>query len=390
MQFHLEQRRRWFHNWFFKWHQIGNDSAVDIDTFDGKTASFGNIEYSGSAVNTFWDSVVRGVQKEISEQFAWLDEQVRKYNPETVEAAIDECSGLITSFAEGVRRDAVEKDRVLRGRHGTLAATGTDAGYWEGTTRDEIASRANALKDALRPALKAQPALPPTGLHLAEKQVLAALVIEHQRPADRLLGHDEFAAEYLITAPAKWISAIIDDFGERGLVEVHRDKDGSSGILRAAGFKRALQSVIEDLGATIFEVDPGKERVSADADPYPGFPLPRGWDFITFDGKIENVTEAGRVRVDSASWTGPRSGSVLSENQRGRVLSAIGDAESRLQTLHFENNSVRSQVLALLGAAKDLTEVPEPPADIIWQLVGRAADVLGIAAFFATIFAALG
>jgi hypothetical protein len=145
MKFHLDQRRRWFHNeWLFKWHHIGREDPVEIDTFDGRSARFGGIEYSGSAVQIYWDAIVRGVRKEITEQFAWLDEQVRKYNPETTDRAITECGFQPSQSQLGETRLRKTELRAA------LPKTAERA-----STVDNVYSR-----------------------------VVAALVIEHHRPGD--------------------------------------------------------------------------------------------------------------------------------------------------------------------------------------------------------------
>ncbi len=75
----------------------------------------GGIAFWGSARDVFWDAITRGVRKEVLEQFRWVDDQVRRYNRKTALDFIDEAAGLLIIFARGVRRDAMAKDRILRG-----------------------------------------------------------------------------------------------------------------------------------------------------------------------------------------------------------------------------------------------------------------------------------
>jgi hypothetical protein len=104
----LDERRRWFVNeWFFKWHFIGKDGPVTIESFDGRGIHYGGIAFSGTARLVYWDAIVRGVRKEITEQFAWVDQEVRNYNRETALKAIDECAGQLASFVRAIRREAV-------------------------------------------------------------------------------------------------------------------------------------------------------------------------------------------------------------------------------------------------------------------------------------------
>jgi hypothetical protein len=145
----LDERRMWFINeWLFKWHFIGKDGPVTIDSFDGRGIHYGGIKFDGTARLVYWDTIVRGVRKEITEQFAWVDQEVRNYNRETSLKAIDECAGLLAAFVRSIRREAVAKDCILRG-DGINFPPENDAGRWEGTSDKEIASFGEALKAAL-------------------------------------------------------------------------------------------------------------------------------------------------------------------------------------------------------------------------------------------------
>lgn len=155
----LEERRLWFANeWFYKWHFIGNDGPVTIDSFDGREIRYGGIAFSGTTRDIYWDAIVRGVRKEINEQFIWIDAEVRRYKREVAVVAIDECAGLLASFVRSIRRQAVAKDRILRG-NGVSFPPENDAGLWDGTSDREIV----ALADALKGALPDDAAPPPTG-----------------------------------------------------------------------------------------------------------------------------------------------------------------------------------------------------------------------------------
>lgn len=116
--------------------------------FDGRAAHYAGIAFSGSARDVYWSSIVRGVRREITSQLEWVDQQVRSYNRETALTAVDECAGALASFARSIRREAVKKDRILRG-DGTNFPPENDAGWWEGTDAADIQAQANALKAAL-------------------------------------------------------------------------------------------------------------------------------------------------------------------------------------------------------------------------------------------------
>jgi hypothetical protein len=142
LKLRLDDRARWFRNdWFFKWHHIGGQPTVNIDMFDGREAHYAGIAFSGSSRDVYWDAVQRGVRREVVEQLAWVEEAIVTYTPAAARIAIDECAGLLVSFARGIRRLAVEKDRILRG----------DA---------EIVQQAEAIKAVLPPENAASASTP--------------------------------------------------------------------------------------------------------------------------------------------------------------------------------------------------------------------------------------
>jgi hypothetical protein len=163
LKFRLDQRRRWFENeWFFKWHHIGGQHVVEIDTFDGRVARYGGIKFSGSSRLVYWDALERGVRKEIIEQFAWIEERVRSYARAPAEAAIDECAGLLAAFHQSVYRRAIEMDRILGGNGFTSQPQQENGGrdFYSG----DVFHQAAALKAALFPpgeGLPAGPAMTP-------------------------------------------------------------------------------------------------------------------------------------------------------------------------------------------------------------------------------------
>lgn len=180
LKMRLDDRTRWFINeWFFKWHFIGCDGPVSIAAFDGSEMHMGGIMFSGSARDVYWDTIVRGVKQEIVEQFAWVEQEVHRYSRETALQAIDECAGLLASFVRTIRRQAVAKDRILRG-DGINFPAANDAGWWDGTSDKDITDQADALKKALPLAIESQP--PPTTLAapLTARQLALAIWNDNQ------------------------------------------------------------------------------------------------------------------------------------------------------------------------------------------------------------------
>ncbi len=118
---------------------------MEVDLFNGRMSHMGGIEFSGTVRDVYWDAVTRGVRREIVDQFAWVDEQVRRYEKSVGLEAIDQCAGLLASFSQTIRQQAVKKDRILRG-NGRKFPPENDAGQWHGTTVEEIQAVADVLK----------------------------------------------------------------------------------------------------------------------------------------------------------------------------------------------------------------------------------------------------
>ena len=157
LQQRLNDRRTWFQNeWFFKWHHIGGERTVEIDQFNGAMTSYAGISFSGSARDIYWHSIVTGVRKEIVDQLSWVEEAVRGYDQGVAVKAIDEGAGLLIGFARGIRREAIEKDRILRG-NGLEFPAEQDLGHWDGGDEAAIHAQAEALKAAMFPADKSAP-----------------------------------------------------------------------------------------------------------------------------------------------------------------------------------------------------------------------------------------
>ena len=75
-----------------------------------------------------------------------------------------------------------------------------------------------------------------------------------------------------------------------------------------------------------------------------------------------------------------------SEPQKTKFISETDDQLQAVENADL-SNSEKSQARGYLIAAKALAETPDPPADLIWTIINRAASVAGIAGFFLTLIA---
>ncbi len=90
--------------------------------------------------------------------------------------------------------------------------------------------------------------------------------------------------------------------------------------------------------------------------------------------------------IDSALWTGlPRKG-VLNEADADRLKAALALVESAVERSGATNEE-KAQARAYVMALQALSDAPEPPADLIWELVNRACQLSGIASLFVSVVA---
>lgn len=90
--------------------------------------------------------------------------------------------------------------------------------------------------------------------------------------------------------------------------------------------------------------------------------------------------------IESKSWTGLPSAFELSEERRESLTKLLIDAELALDAAGV-GNMEKSMARAYIIAAKTLAEAPDPPVDLIWELVNRASALAGIASLFVSILA---
>jgi len=90
--------------------------------------------------------------------------------------------------------------------------------------------------------------------------------------------------------------------------------------------------------------------------------------------------------VDSSRWTGISSGPRLDSERLSALVALLKGVERDLDRANL-GNTERAQALAYFSAIRALAEAPEPPVDLIWQLVERASQIAGVAALFVSIIA---
>ncbi|NOX72340.1 MAG: hypothetical protein GXP03_01505, partial [Alphaproteobacteria bacterium] len=142
-----QELTRMDNEWFYKWHFIGKDGPVEIESFRGKPIHYGGIAYSGSPVDVYWDTISRYRKIKVSEFFVFVEKELPKYPKPVREKAISESTSLIRMFTSSIQRRAVEKDCILRG-DGTNFPKPQDRGKWEESGGAVIGTRAKNLMES--------------------------------------------------------------------------------------------------------------------------------------------------------------------------------------------------------------------------------------------------
>ncbi len=96
-------------------------------------------------------------------------------------------------------------------------------------------------------------------------------------------------------------------------------------------------------------------------------------------------SRSGPLTIDSAAWTGLTSTTINARN--AVVVGGLIDKALASISTSTAGNFEAMQAAAYLKAAKELVEAPEPPSRMIWDLISKAADVVGLIGLFFTIFA---
>ena len=88
--------------------------------------------------------------------------------------------------------------------------------------------------------------------------------------------------------------------------------------------------------------------------------------------------------IDSSAWTGLPSSFVLTEQKRETLAAMLQEADLALDFVGASNQE-KAMARAYIVAAKTLANAPEPPADLIWELINRANQISGVAALLVSI-----
>jgi hypothetical protein len=90
--------------------------------------------------------------------------------------------------------------------------------------------------------------------------------------------------------------------------------------------------------------------------------------------------------INSTSWKGLTQRTII-DARNAKVVSQLIEQALTAIPDSAAGNFEHMQAVAYLKAAKELVDAPEPPSELIWQLISKAADLVGLVGLFYTIFA---
>ena len=189
------------------------------------------------------------------------------------------------------------------------------------------------------------------------ERFLAALYLETETAGGSYHDAGKLITKYGLTPRSNWIDRITDDWEGSYFREVSKVLGGYEGWsfrISALGAKKVEEN--------FSDLDEIREAL------------------------IGTGEEARAPSVDSTQWTGLPSQFALDEHKKAELSDLLTKAELELDTLGA-GNSEKAMARAYIVAAKALADAPEPPADIIWELINRANSLAGITSLFVSIIA---
>lgn len=101
------------------------------------------------------------------------------------------------------------------------------------------------------------------------------------------------------------------------------------------------------------------------------------------EGEIDSIGFTANL---PAEWS-ELSSRVTIESTNEAFFASLNAAITKLDEMELDQ-ATKSQARTFLIAARDLSESPDPPSDIVWELIHRAGSICGILGLFLTIFTA--
>jgi hypothetical protein len=184
---------------------------------------------------------------------------------------------------------------------------------------------------------------------------------------------DRFFDEIDLPPDKNDLKLILERMSEEGLIR--RWQDSSSKEPSYFATEQALDAASSDDALLNWVIDSGVKRnndndASSDIVNDSEFTKPSPSD----DARAVN-------EIDSTQWTGLPKVGILGPDAIARIQIGLRLVDQAIQQFDGSNEE-RAKARAYFIAIQALAEAPEPPADLIWQIISRANSVSGIASLF--------
>jgi hypothetical protein len=195
------------------------------------------------------------------------------------------------------------------------------------------------------------------------EQFLVAAYLENRRIGDAVES-GLIARSYNLKFGPNWIVRVVEEAIKRGWM---------AGSVNAGGDE---YQVVYLTGAGMIEA----ERLI-------GLGVKLTWHGVTIEGDNDVKSDVQAADpLNSSSWTGLPSNFVLTEQKREKLVTMLHNADVALDSVGATNHE-KAMARAYIVAARTLADAPDPPADLIWELINRANHLSGIASLFVSIMA---
>lgn len=254
---------------------------------------------------------------------------------------------------------------------------------------------------------------------LREELLMALYQEQSDEGANEIVSFKKLVDEYDLDWKPGWLIEAQKDLRDEGLVSGPSNgsnDDMAVGRLTGQGLRYIEEKygTLKGVGTLLVKKDRDDLVIpvpSADTFAPPNAILTESGDYLVTEKGDHLVTEDGNRRVtedgdnrftepeapdvvtstpepitsyDSARWTGLTN--TVIDTRNAKAVTALIDNALLSLSASSAGNSEIMQAAAYLKAARELTDAPDPPSELIWEMISRAANLTGLLGLFYTLF----
>ena len=207
--------------------------------------------------------------------------------------------------------------------------------------------------------------------------------MEYSRISSELVDFAELKGRYAFRlAKEEWFDPIISEM--EGQLIVSRTFGNLAARVRPQGYGYIYRELLRELKADQLEIDWPKQEILSDSADFDWFPFPAGWKWLSFEADAETARGNSVASIDSRKWTGFPANFQLTPDKQKALAKELDLAELALANPEI-TQELQAQGRAYIIAIRALADAPDPPTDLIWEMVNRANSLAGIASLFVSI-----